>query len=98
MNISSWMFGTMCWAGDRKTLLISSRMQDTKLVLSCVSNNYFDMAYYKDFSEPGYYWGSFVDVDKPFYFIPYDYFKNSKEDRMGNPIRSSHICRQTATD
>jgi hexosaminidase len=25
-----------------------------KVVLSCVSNNYFDMAYYKDFSEPGY--------------------------------------------
>ena len=70
-----------------------------KVVLSCVSNNYFDMAYYKDFSEPGYYWGSFVDVDKPFYFIPYDYFKNSKEDRMGNPIDPAiFVGKQRLTD
>lgn len=60
-----------------------------KVVLSCVSNNYFDMAYYKAFDEPGYYWGSYVDLDKPFYFIPYDYFKNVREDRMGNPLDKS---------
>jgi len=70
-----------------------------KVVLSCVSNNYYDMAYYKDFDEPGYYWGSFVDVDKPFYFIPYDYFRNSKEDRMGNPLNPSvFVGKQRLTD
>lgn len=70
-----------------------------KVVLSCVSNQYFDMAYYKDFDEPGYYWGGYVDIDKPFYFIPYDYFKNSTEDKFGNALNKSiFIGKQRLTD
>jgi hexosaminidase len=57
-----------------------------KVVLCPVSNLYFDLAYQKDFEEVGYYWGGFADVDKPFYFIPFDYLKNTKVDRFGNPI------------
>ncbi|AFD08960.1 family 20 glycosylhydrolase [Solitalea canadensis] len=57
-----------------------------KVVLSPVSNVYFDMSYNKSFDEQGYYWGGFIDVDKPFKFIPFDYYKNSNEDRMGNAL------------
>jgi hexosaminidase len=57
-----------------------------KVILSCVSNLYFDMAYNKGFDEPGYYWGSYADVDKSFKFIPYDYFKNTIKDGMGNNL------------
>ncbi|NIG56872.1 family 20 glycosylhydrolase [Chitinophaga sp. Cy-1792] len=57
-----------------------------KVALSGVSNFYFDMAYMKSFDEPGFYWGGFVDIDKPFYFIPYDYYKNSKVDGKGDPV------------
>ncbi len=57
-----------------------------KVVLSGVSNYYFDMAYVKDYYEPGFYWGGYVDVDKPFYFIPFDLYKNAKEDDQGNPL------------
>lgn len=60
-----------------------------KVVLCPVSNLYFDLAYQKDFEEVGYYWGGFLDVDKPFYFIPFDYLKNTKVDRFGNPIDPS---------
>lgn len=60
-----------------------------KVVLSGVSNYYFDMAYTRDYNEPGFYWGGFVDVDKPFYFIPFDLYKNSKEDGAGNPLPAS---------
>lgn len=60
-----------------------------KVVLSCVSNQYFDLAYEKSPEEPGYYWGGFLDTDKPFYFIPFNYFKNTKEDTDGNPISES---------
>ncbi len=60
-----------------------------KVVLGPVSNLYFDMAYQKDFEEPGYYWGAYTDVDKAFGFAPFDYFKTSKTDRFGNPIDSS---------
>jgi hexosaminidase len=57
-----------------------------KVVLSPVSNNYFDLAYYKSPDEPGYYWGGFEDLDKPFYFVPFDNYKTSKEDAEGHPI------------
>jgi hexosaminidase len=57
-----------------------------KVILCPVSNVYFDLAYQKDFNEKGYYWGGFVDVDKSFYFIPYDYLKNTSVDRFGSPI------------
>ena len=70
-----------------------------KTVLTCVSNLYFDMANYKSFDEPGYYWGAFVDIDKPFSFIPFDYFKNSKVDKNGAPInRNIFIGKQRLTD
>jgi hexosaminidase len=37
-----------------------------KVILSCVSNLYLDMAAEKAFDEPGYYWGGYVDADKLF--------------------------------
>ena len=70
-----------------------------KTVLTCVTNMYFDMAHYKSFDEPGYYWGAFSDIDKPFSFIPYDYFKNSKVDKDGLPLnRNIFIGKQRLTD
>lgn len=57
-----------------------------EVVLCPVSNLYFDLACQRDFEEPGYYWGGFVDVDKPFGFIPFDYLKNMREDRFGSPV------------
>jgi len=70
-----------------------------KTVLTCVTNLYFDMANYKSFDEPGYYWGAFADADKPFSFIPYDYFKNSKVDKNGLPInRNIFIGKQRLTE
>ena len=70
-----------------------------KVVLSCVTNLYFDMANYKSFDEPGYYWGAFSDIDKPFSFIPFDYFKNTKVDKNGLPVnRNIFIGKQRLTD
>jgi hexosaminidase len=70
-----------------------------KTVLSCVTNLYFDMAHYKSFDEPGYYWGAFSDIDKPFSFIPFDYFKNTSVDKNGLPInRNIFIGKQRLTD
>jgi hexosaminidase len=60
-----------------------------KVILSCVSNLYFDLAYEKSADEIGYYWGGFNDLKKPFDFIPYDYYKNTTEDTNGNPIQSN---------
>ena len=57
-----------------------------KVVISGVSNLYFDLAYEKSTEEIGYYWGGFNDTEKPFYFIPFDHFKNTREDTAGEPI------------
>nr|WP_199075171.1 family 20 glycosylhydrolase [Pedobacter sp. ASV19] len=57
-----------------------------KVTLTCVTHLYFDLAANTDFEEPGQYWGGYVDTDKPFYFIPYDYYKSSKEDVNGHPV------------
>lgn len=62
-----------------------------KVVLSPVSNMYFDLSYQKSFYEPGYYWGGYVDMDKPFYFIPFDYYKNATEDINGNKVGASYF-------
>jgi hexosaminidase len=70
-----------------------------KVVLTCVTHLYFDMAHYKTFEEPGYYWGAFTDIDKPFSFIPFDYFKNSIVDKDGLPLnRNIFIGKQRLTD
>ena len=60
-----------------------------KVVLSNVTNLYMDMAYNNTFEEPGFYWGSYVDVDKLFRFIPFNYYKNTKTDKFGKPLSKS---------
>jgi hexosaminidase len=62
-----------------------------KVILSPVSNMYFDLSYQKEFDEPGYYWGGYLDIDKPFKFIPYDYYRNADIDINGNPVTKSYF-------
>ncbi|HEK21560.1 MAG TPA: beta-N-acetylhexosaminidase [Bacteroidetes bacterium] len=70
-----------------------------KTVLTCVTNLYFDMATYKSWDEPGYYWGAFLGIDKFFSFIPFDYFKNTDVDKNGKPIdRRIFVGKQRLTD
>jgi len=70
-----------------------------KVVLAGVTNFYFDMAYEKAFDEPGYYWGAYIDVDKPFGFIPYDYLKNTREDNNGRPLDATEFSnKESLTD
>lgn len=62
-----------------------------KVILTGVTHFYLDLAYNPSYGEPGLYWGGYVDIDKPFYFIPYDYLRNLKEDNKGNPLDRSII-------
>jgi hexosaminidase len=61
-----------------------------KTVLANVTNLYFDLAYYKDPKEPGYYWGGFTDTREVFEFIPLDIYKSAKTDLLGNPLDLSN--------
>ena len=65
-----------------------------QVVLAPVTNVYLDMAYTKNPEEPGLFWGGFADIDKPFDFIPFDYYKNGKEDNRGNPLPPGIFVRQ----
>ncbi|EDM34406.1 N-acetyl-beta-hexosaminidase [Pedobacter sp. BAL39] len=60
-----------------------------KVVLSNVTNNYLDMAYNNSFYEHGMNWAGFVNVDKPFYFIPYNYYLTTTENEYGEPVAQS---------
>lgn len=61
-----------------------------KVVLTNVTNMYLDLAYNKNYNEIGQYWGGYVDADKPFNFIPFDYYKNQTEDQYGNPLPKNY--------
>lgn len=62
-----------------------------KVILTGVTHLYLDMSYNTAFAETGQYWGGYVDTDKPFSFIPYDYLRNLKEDDRGNPLNKAVI-------
>ena len=71
------------------------------VVLSNVTNMYLDMAYNSSFYEHGMNWAGYVDVDKPFSFIPFNYYKSITADEYGNPVSqdiftSKHQLRDSA--
>ncbi|MFD2571575.1 family 20 glycosylhydrolase [Spirosoma soli] len=67
-----------------------------KVILTGVTHLYIDLAYNTSSQEPGQYWGGYVDIDKPFYFIPYDYLRNLKDDNTGKVINPSIIKNREA--
>ncbi len=56
------------------------------VVLSPVTNYYFDLAWNQNPEEIGLDWGGYIDMQKPFAFIPFDYYRNARVDREGNPL------------
>ena len=56
------------------------------VVLSPVTNFYFDLAWNPNTDERGLDWGGYLDLRKPFEFIPFDYYRNARVDRAGNPL------------
>src|SRR2546427_7499321 len=56
------------------------------VVLSPVTNFYFDLAWNQNPEETGLDWGGYIDLRKPFAFIPFDYYRNTRLDARGNPL------------
>ncbi len=57
-----------------------------EVVLCPVTNLYFDLAWNQNPEERGLDWGGYVDLRKPFQFVPYDYYRNVRLDRRGQPV------------
>jgi hexosaminidase len=56
------------------------------VVLSPVTNYYFDLAWNQNPDEIGLDWGGYIDMQKPFQFIPFDYYRNTRVDARGSPL------------
>ncbi|MEO1624338.1 MAG: family 20 glycosylhydrolase [Bacteroidota bacterium] len=70
------------WGNEDLAYRIANKGFD--VILCNVSNLYFDLAYDKDPSEPGLYWGGFIDTEKAYHMNPFDIFKSMDSDPMGN--------------
>lgn len=57
-----------------------------QVVLCPVTHLYFDLAWNPNPEEPGFDWGGYVDLRKPFQFVPFDYYRNLRVDRAGRPL------------
>ncbi|MBC9930287.1 family 20 glycosylhydrolase [Chitinophaga qingshengii] len=62
-----------------------------KVILSFVTNFYFDMAYVREFDEPGFNWGGFINLEQAYKFIPFDYLKNQHTDYVNRPLPASML-------
>lgn len=56
------------------------------VVLCNATNLYFDLAYNKHPQEPGYYWAGFVDTKSVYELTPWDFFKTTRTNLLGQPI------------
>jgi hexosaminidase len=81
------------WGAEELAYKLANAGYD--VVLSNVSNLYFDLAYTKDPEEPGYYWGGFVDTYQPWSFVPLDLYKNATADLLGRPLPEDRFARAT---
>lgn len=57
-----------------------------QVVLCPVTNFYFDLAATTEPEEYGLRWGGVLDVDKPFDFIPLNYYRSTRQDHLGRPL------------
>jgi hexosaminidase len=75
------------WGGEDLAYRLANGGYD--VVLCPVTNLYFDLAWNQNPEETGLDWGGYVDVRKGFQFIPFDYYRNLRVDRRGNPLDST---------
>jgi hexosaminidase len=66
------------------------------VVLSNVTNFYFDLAYNKDPREPGLYWAGFVETRDAFEFVPFDVFKSIRTTAEGAPYADDDFAGKEA--
>lgn len=74
------------WGGGQEDLAYRLGNAGYKVILASATNFYFDLSYQNDADEPGLYWASYVDVDKSFYYNPFDHYRTAKLDTKDNPL------------
>ncbi len=74
------------WGWGQEDIAYQLANAGYKVVLSNVTDLYFDLAYAKDPAEPGYYWGGFIETRKPFWFCPLDIYTTATVNLFGHPL------------
>ncbi len=78
--------------GDNADLAYRLANAGYKVILTNVTNFYIDLAYNHSFHEPGQYWGGYVDVDKPFRFVPHNYYRSLIDYASGKPMDADRFA------
>lgn len=87
------------WGGGNEDLSYRLANAGYHVVLSAVTNYYFDLAYNQHPKEPGLYWGGYTDTDKAFYFSPFDYYKTATENANAEALNNSiFVGKERLTD
>src|SRR5690606_2614470 len=84
-------FHTDVWNNLGDNVDLAYRLANTgyQVVLTNVTNFYIDLAYNSSFYEPGQYWGGYVDVEKPFRFAPYNYYRSLATEASGEQLTAA---------
>ncbi|WP_192821965.1 family 20 glycosylhydrolase [Rufibacter sp. LB8] len=82
------------WNNQGNNIDLAYRMANAgyKVILTNVSHLYMDLAYQKSYDEMGLYWGGYTDVDKAFYFNPYDYMKSMRVNDDNQPLSAAALA------
>lgn len=74
------------WGSDLQDISYRLANAGFSVILCNVTNLYFDLAYEKNPTEVGYYWGGFVNTKKIYEFTPDNILNSAYHDHLGNPI------------
>jgi hexosaminidase len=72
------------WRGDELPYNLANA--GYPVILANVTNFYLDMSYSKHQSEPGLYWGGFVNEYNTFDMLPYDIYKSVRKSLSGESL------------
>jgi hexosaminidase len=84
-NILSYCWNTLPeWKGDELPYKLANA--GYPIILGNVTNFYLDMSYNRHQSEPGLYWGGFVNEYNTLDTLPYDIYKSVRSTLSGQPL------------
>jgi len=92
-NILSYCWNTLPeWKGDELPYKLANA--GYPIILGNVTNFYLDMSYNRHQSEPGLYWGGFVNEYNTFDMLPYDIYKSVRNTLDGKPLDINAVSKE----
>jgi len=91
-NVLSYCWNTLPeWQGDEVPYRLANA--GYPVILCNVTNFYLDMSYNRHQSEPGLYWGGFVNEYNSYNMLPFDIYKSVRTTLSGEPLDMSTVSK-----